>query len=207
MIVAVDGPSAAGKGTVARAIAERLGYHFLDTGRLYRMVGLTMLRNGADPGDTDLATNIAATLDPSQFSDIDLRSEQVAAAASRVSANPAVREKLLEFQRAFAQRKPGAVLDGRDIGTVVCPEADVKIYVTASVEVRAKRRYDELRTTDHKATRESILADVRARDERDTNRAVAPLLPAHDAVIIDTTKMSIEVAIESAMDVVQQRQP
>jgi CMP/dCMP kinase len=199
MIIAVDGPSAAGKGTVARAIAAELGFHFLDTGRLYRMVGLTMLRQGADFADQHHASNIAATLDPSTFADTALRSEEVAAAASKVSAIPAVRAKLLQFQRDFGRRKPGAVLDGRDIGTVVCPDADVKLYITASTEVRAKRRFEELHAYDPAVQFETVLADVRARDERDSTRAVAPLLPAHDAVIIDTTEMSIDEAVAAAM--------
>jgi CMP/dCMP kinase len=205
MIIAVDGPSAAGKGTIARAVATHFEFHFLDTGTLYRMVARALLQSASDPGDQDLAANIAASLDPAQFADADLRSERVAAIASRISVYPAVREKLLHFQRDFAERKPGAVLDGRDIGTVVCPEADVKLYVTASIEVRAHRRYEELRATDPKVTPESVLADVRTRDHRDTNRDVAPLLPARDAVIIDTTNLKRDEAIAAAISAVEAR--
>jgi CMP/dCMP kinase len=205
MIIAVDGPSAAGKGTVARAIAAAFGFHFLDTGRLYRMVGLAMLRSGADLSDVQAASNIAASLDPSAYDDRDLRTEQVAGAASHVSAMPAVRERLLQFQRDFAQQKPGAVLDGRDIGTVVCPGADVKLYVTASAAVRARRRFDELRDSNPDLTFDQVLDDVRARDERDTNRAVAPLLPATTAVIIDTTEMTVAQAVDAALAAIESK--
>lgn len=205
MIIAVDGPSAAGKGTIAHAVATELGYHFLDTGTLYRMVGLAMLRSGSDLGDADRAANVAASLDPAQFTGAELRGERVAAAASRVSALPAVRDKLLAFQREFAARKPGAVLDGRDIGTVVCPEADIKIYVTAAADVRARRRYEELRETDTAITFESVLADVRTRDERDTNRDVSPLLPARDAVIFDTSEMTRDEAVAAVLQHIKLR--
>ena len=205
MIIAVDGPSAAGKGTVARAVAAHFGFHFLDTGTLYRMVAVALLQTASDPADADKAANIAASLDPVQFADADLRSERVASVASRISAYPSVREKLLDYQRDFAKRPPGAVLDGRDIGTVVCPDADVKLYITASTEVRSRRRFEELRTIDPSVTEASVLADVRARDHRDTNRAVAPLLPARDAVIIDTTAMAREEAIATAISAVAAR--
>jgi CMP/dCMP kinase len=203
MIIAVDGPSAAGKGTVARAVASALQFHFLDTGRLYRMVGFAVLNGNGDLDDEDLAANIAATLEPSLYDDRALRSETVAAAASRVSVYPLVRERLLQFQRDFARRSPGAVLDGRDIGTVVCPDADVKLYITASAEVRARRRYEELRTLDVSVTLDSVLADVRARDHRDSTRAIAPLLPAPDAVIIDTSDMTRDEAIAVALQAVR----
>lgn len=206
MIIAVDGPSAAGKGTIARAIAQELGFHFLDTGSLYRMVGLSMLVNHLDLADQDAAGNVAATLDLAAFSDADLRREPVAAAASRVSAYPQVRANLLNFQQEFARKPPGAVLDGRDIGTVVCPEADVKLYITASTEVRAERRFKELKAIDPNVTSAMVLADVKARDDRDTNRPVAPLLPARDAVIIDTTGLSVEEAVAEAMAAVEKVQ-
>jgi cytidylate kinase len=141
MIIAVDGPSAAGKGTVARAIAERLGYHFLDTGSLYRMVGLAMLKAGKPADDEMSSTAFAKALDPAAVAQAELRGEDVAAMASKVAVIPAVRQALLDYQRQFARRKPGAVLDGRDIGTVVCPDADLKLFVTASTEVRARRRF------------------------------------------------------------------
>jgi CMP/dCMP kinase len=206
MIIAVDGPSAAGKGTIARAIASRLGYHFLDTGTLYRMVALAMLDQASDPGDQDKAANIAASLDPSRYADAELRGERIAAMASRISAYPAVRDKLLHFQREFAGRESGAVLDGRDIGTVVCPDADVKLYITASTEVRARRRYKELKAIDPAVTKAVVLADVRARDDRDTSRDVSPLLPARDAVIIDTSDMNRAAAVAAALRVVMAKQ-
>jgi CMP/dCMP kinase len=195
MIIAVDGPAAAGKGTIARALARHFGFHFLDTGSLYRMVGLAVLRAGHDPANRAAAIAAARSLNPGQFRDEDLRSEQVGGAASIVAVIPEVREALLDFQRAFARKKPGAVLDGRDIGTVVCPNADVKLYVTASPEVRATRRQIELGATSY----EEVLADIRARDERDSQRATAPLIPAADAIVIDTSDMPAETAIARAI--------
>lgn len=195
MIIAVDGPAAAGKGTIARALARHFGYHFLDTGSLYRMVGLAVLRTGADPADSAAAIAAARSLNPARYDDRDLRTEQVGAAASIVAVNPEVRTALLDLQRAFARQKPGAVLDGRDIGTVVCPEADVKLFVTASPEVRARRRQKELGA----ASYEEVLAEIRARDERDSKRAVAPLLPAPGAVLLDTSDLAVEEAVAAAI--------
>lgn len=195
MIIAVDGPAAAGKGTIARALARHFGYHFLDTGSLYRMVALALIRSGRDPDDKAAAIAAARTLNPASFRDGDLRSEEVGAAASIVAVIPEVREALLEMQRAFARRQPGAVLDGRDIGTVVCPEADVKLYVTASAEVRAKRRQLELGAPDYAA----VLAEIKARDARDSARATAPLLPAADAVVLDTSGMDADTAVAAAI--------
>jgi cytidylate kinase len=195
MIIAVDGPAAAGKGTIARALARHFGYHFLDTGSLYRMVGLAVLERGEDPASPAAAASVARALDPARFEDVALRSEAVGAAASKVAAIPEVRAALLEFQRAFARRKPGAVLDGRDIGTVVCPGAEVKLYITASPEVRARRRQLELGNADY----EAVLAEIRARDARDMGRATAPLLPAADAVVLDTSEMDIEEAVAAAI--------
>ena len=195
MIIAVDGPAAAGKGTIARALAQHFGYHFLDTGALYRRVGLGVLRSGKDPQDKSAAIAIARTVDAEFFSDADLRTEAVGAAASIVAAIPEVRAILLEFQRGFARQKPGAVLDGRDIGTVVCPDADVKLYVTASPEVRARRRQAELGTQSY----EAVLAEIRTRDARDSGRATAPLMAAADAVVIDTSAMGIEEAVSTAI--------
>jgi CMP/dCMP kinase len=195
MIIAVDGPAAAGKGTIARALARHFGYHFLDTGSLYRMVGLSLLRAGRDPHDAAAAVTSARALDVSRFSDADLRSEEVGAAASIVAVIPEVRAALLDFQRAFARQSPGAVLDGRDIGTVVCPDADAKLYITASPEVRARRRQAELGA----ASYEDVLADIRARDARDSTRATAPLVAAADAVVIDTSDMDIEAATAAAI--------
>ena len=195
MIIAVDGPAAAGKGTIARALAQHFGYHFLDTGALYRRVGLGVLRSGKDPQDKSAAIAIARTVDAEFFSDADLRTEAVGAAASIVAAIPEVRAILLEFQRGFARQVPGAVLDGRDIGTVVCPDADVKLYVTASPEVRARRRQAELGTQSY----EAVLAEIRTRDARDSGRATAPLMAAADAVVIDTSAMGIEEAVSTAI--------
>lgn len=198
MIIAVDGPAAAGKGTIARALATHYGYHFLDTGSLYRMVGLAALRAGGEPITPEAAMTAARSLDPQSFSDGELRNERVGAAASIVAVIPEVRAALLELQRAFARKAPGAVLDGRDIGTVVCPDAPVKLYVTASPEVRAKRRQQELGAQDYDA----VLAEIRARDARDLQRATAPLVAAKDAVILDTTAMDIAAAVAAAIRVV-----
>jgi cytidylate kinase len=195
VIIAVDGPAAAGKGTIARALAQHFGYHFLDTGTLYRRVGLAVLKSAGD------ATEIARSLNDSPYDDAELRTEEVGAMASVVASIPAVRQALLAYQREFADRPPGAVLDGRDIGTVVCPAADVKIYVTASPEVRAKRRWKELKSLGMDAGFSTTLDEIRIRDERDSSRAVAPLLPAPDATIIDTSDMTIEAAVAAAVRV------
>jgi cytidylate kinase len=199
MIIAVDGPAAAGKGTIARALAKHFGFHFLDTGSLYRMVGLAVLRAGADPEDSAAAIQAARSLRPSDYNDLELRGEEVGAAASKVAVIPEVREALLEFQRAFALRKPGAVLDGRDIGTVVCPDADVKIYVTASPEVRAQRRLKELNDRSGKFSLSEVLAEIRSRDERDSKRITAPLVAAPDAIVLDTTELDIDASIAAAI--------
>jgi CMP/dCMP kinase len=199
MIIAVDGPAAAGKGTIARALASHFGFHFLDTGSLYRMVGLSALRAGGEPITARAAIAAAQGLNPQKFSDEELRNEQVGAAASIVAAIPEVRAALLDVQRAFARKEPGAVLDGRDIGTVVCPEAEVKLYVTASPEVRARRRQAELGTADY----DSILAEIRTRDERDSKRTTAPLVAAKDAVVLDTSEMDIATAVAEAVRVVE----
>ena len=202
MIIAVDGPAAAGKGTIARALAQHFGFHFLDTGSLYRMVGLSLIRGGKDVSDRAAAIAAARALEPARFNDGELRTEAVGAAASIVAVIPEVRAALLDFQRSFARQKPGAVLDGRDIGTVVCPEADVKLFVTASPEVRARRRQMELGA----ASYDEVLADIRARDLRDSGRATAPLATAADAVILDTSAMGIDVATAAAIAAVQSKQ-
>jgi CMP/dCMP kinase len=202
MIIAVDGPSAAGKGTLARAIAKHLGYHFLDTGSLYRMVGLAMLQQGRAASDVRAAVAIAEGLDPMSVKDSDLRSEAVADMASQVAVIPEVRKALLEFQRQFAQRQPGAVLDGRDIGTVVCPDADLKFFVTAATDVRAKRRHDELKSLGHKLDYDAVLADIQARDERDAARISAPTKQADDAIMIDTSELDQDEVIAAVMGVI-----
>ena len=199
MIIAVDGPAAAGKGTIARALARHYGYHFLDTGALYRMVGLAAIRAGGEPITTDAAILAAKSLDPSLFTDAELRNEKAGAAASIVAVIPEVRAALLDLQRSFAKKPPGAVLDGRDIGTVVCPDAHAKLFITASAEVRAKRRQKELGAADY----EAVLADIRARDERDSKRATAPLVAAKDAVVLDTSEMDIAAAVRAAIDSVE----
>jgi CMP/dCMP kinase len=202
MIIAVDGPSAAGKGTIARAIATHLGYHFLDTGSLYRMVGLAMLNAGKTADDVKAAVGFAENLDPSKVIDKELRTETVAAMASQVAAIPEVRKALLEFQRSFAKREPGAVLDGRDIGTVVCPDADLKFFVTASTEVRANRRLTELKSLGVKSDFKTVLEDIWARDERDAERTAAPTKQADDAIMIDTSELDREEVIAAVMGVI-----
>lgn len=197
--IAVDGPAASGKGTISKALAREMGFAHLDTGLLYRAVGRQVL-DGTDPLKAALALTAEALDDPS------LRTPEVAQAASKVAVLAEVRGALVDFQRAFARRDGGAVLDGRDIGTVICPEAETKLYVTASAEVRAERRFLELSGKGVETSFDTVLADVRTRDERDMGRAEAPLKPAEDAVQIDTTTMSIEDAFAAALKVVQQRQ-
>ena len=190
--VAIDGPAAAGKGTIARALAERFGFAHLDTGLLYRAVGLRMLA-GAQP------ITAAGALAEADFADTGrLRTQEVAEAASRVAVIPEVRAALVDFQRAFAARSGGAVLDGRDIGTVICPNANVKLFVTASPEVRARRRLKELLDRGQAADYDQVLAEVRARDQRDAERSAAPLTAAVDAVLIDTSEMTISEAVAKA---------
>ena len=196
--VAIDGPAAAGKGTISRAVAERFGFQHLDTGLLYRAVGRRVL-DGTPP---DIA---AATLKHRDIARDDLRTQEVAEAASQVAAMPKVREALVAFQQEFARRDGGAVLDGRDIGTVICPRAEVKLFVTASAEVRARRRYQELVEKGEVADFETVLSEVRLRDRRDTERADAPMVAAEDAVLIDTSDLSIEDAVTVASDYVSAR--
>lgn len=203
MIVAVDGPAASGKGTLARRIARELGYVHLDTGKLYRAVGMAVLRLGGDPSDPMAAEAAARALDLDTLDDPELASDVAAQAASRVSAIPAVRAALLETQRRFAARPPGAVLDGRDIGTVVCPEADIKLYVTASDEIRAQRRHKELLDSGKASIYARVLQDLKERDARDSARSVAPMKPAEDAVILDTTVLDAEAAFAAAMELIR----
>ncbi|ASM73087.1 MULTISPECIES: (d)CMP kinase [Roseobacteraceae] len=193
--IAIDGPAAAGKGTISRAIAAHFDMAHLDTGLLYRAVGARMLL-GED------AATAARTLVASDLDNDSLRTQAVAQAASQVAVIADVRAALLDFQRAFARRAGGAVLDGRDIGTVICPQAEVKLFVTASAEVRAKRRFDELVQRGQPADLDAVTADVKARDARDMDRAEAPLKPADDAVLIDTSNQTIDEAVASAIEVV-----
>lgn len=205
MIIAVDGPAAAGKGTLARAVAAHFGFHFLDTGSLYRMVALSVLSRKHDPRDIQAAAAAAKTLDPSAWNAEALRDEAVGQAASIVAAIPGVRAALLDLQRDFARLKPGAVLDGRDIGTIVCPEADAKIFVTASPEERAQRRTRELAERGETSSYEAVLADIHERDARDRSRSFAPLVPASDAYILDTTNLDIGAAVAAAIRYVESR--
>lgn len=196
--VAIDGPAAAGKGTISRAVAARFGFAHLDTGLLYRATGRRTL-NGTDP------VAAARALTPADLDADGLRTPEVAQAASRVAAIPEVRQTLLDFQRAFATRNGGAVLDGRDIGTVICPDAQVKLFVTANDDVRARRRHAELTGKGIVLTVEDVLEDLRARDGRDSARATAPLKPAEDAVMLDTSEMSIEAATQAAIGIIERR--
>lgn len=191
--VAIDGPAAAGKGTIARAVAEHFGFAHLDTGTLYRAVGLKVLEAGSDP------TDAAAQLAEEDLGRSDLRTPKAAQAASKVAVIPEVRAALLQFQRDFARRQGGAVLDGRDIGTVICPDADVKFYVTASDAVRAERRFQELTGKGMDVTLQGVLADLTARDARDAAREAAPMVAAPDALLLDTTKLSIDAAVAQAV--------
>ena len=199
--VAIDGPAAAGKGTIGRAVAEAFGLGHLDTGLLYRAVGVRALGDGQGVIDPDRAAEIARRLDPADLEGPDLRTARAGQAASKVAALPEVRAALLDFQKRFARRRGGAVLDGRDIGTVICPEAEAKLFVTASDEVRAARRHAELGA----GSLESVLADLRARDARDAARDVAPLLAAEDAILLDTSAMTISEAVAAAIGYVEGR--
>ena len=203
MIIAIDGPAAAGKGTLAERLARHYRLPYLDTGLLYRAVGREMTEQGLDPDDAAAAGKVAAALDPIRLSDPTLRGREAGELASRVGVHAEVRSALLQFQRDFARRPGGAVLDGRDIGTAVVPTADVKSYVTASPEVRARRRTDELVAKGRAIEFDRILSEIRARDARDAGRAVAPLAQAADAHLLDTTDMDIETAFRAAVDIVE----
>ncbi len=215
MIVAIDGPAAAGKGTLARNVAKYFGFAYLDTGSLYRAVGLTVLNQGGDPADEKIAAKVAEEFEVKDIFAImnnpDIRNERAGSAASKVSAIPAVRKALFDFQRNFAenpilengQKAQGSVLDGRDIGTVVCPDANVKLFVTASTEVRAQRRYLEQKEKGLDVTLEATIEDMKIRDERDSSRSAAPLKPAADAVILDTSEMSIDEVFDMAVQLVK----
>ncbi len=203
MIVAIDGPAASGKGTLARRLAGHFGLRHLDTGMLYRAVARAVLDAGGDVENPDARLAAARSLDAGQLKDeASLRGAGMGEAASIVAADPAVRDAMLAFQRAFAKTPPGAVLDGRDIGSVVCPDADTKIFVTASPEARATRRYKELAARDGEITYQQVLDDIRRRDARDSSRAVAPLKPAEDAHLLDTTELDIEAAFWAAVDLI-----
>jgi cytidylate kinase len=202
LIVAIDGPAASGKGTLARRLAQAFNLAYLDTGSLYRATGVATLRAGGDPGVEADAVKAAKVLDISQFSPSDLRTEEAGGAASKVAAIPAVRAALLDFQRNFAAKPPqgtvGAVLDGRDIGTVVCPNATVKFFIEADLETRVIRRVKELREKGENIIESRVRADMEARDARDKDRSVAPLKPADDAFILDTSKMNADEVFAKA---------
>ncbi|HEY0627480.1 MAG TPA: (d)CMP kinase [Allosphingosinicella sp.] len=202
MIIAVDGPAASGKGTIARALAAHYGLPHLDTGLLYRAVGLNLLQTGGDP-ESEFAALRACDISQIDFADPELKSETVGGLASRISAYPTVRNALLERQRTFASQPGGAVLDGRDIGTVIAPQAEAKLFVTASPEVRAQRRLAELTRLGLNVHYEDVLADIHARDARDRNREAAPLRPAEDAFLLDTSEMSADEAIAAALAAVE----
>jgi len=203
MIIAIDGPTASGKGTVAAGVAKRFGLKRLDTGALYRAVGLAVLDAGGHPADETAAAAAAEALDLGAIDEHRIRSSEAGVAASKVAAIPAVRAALLRAQRAFASDPAGAVLDGRDIGTVICPDADVKLYVTASLLARTERRLKELRGRGETITFEELQAQIAARDARDINRADAPLRQAPGAHLLDTTELSIEASIDAACAIVE----
>ena len=208
-VIAIDGPAASGKGTLARRVAAHLGFAHLDTGRLYRAVARRVLAAGDDPGDPAAAAAAAQAIGPDELDDPALGDDAVGAAASRVAAIPAVREALLRFQRDFARRPPaghgGAVLDGRDIGTVICPDADIKLFVTAALSVRADRRHKELLTRGENSIYARVLQDMKERDARDSNRAIAPLQPADDAWTLDTSDMTADEAFAAAIGHIEER--
>lgn len=203
MIIAIDGPAASGKGTLGKRLAAHYGLRHLDTGLLYRAVAQAVLESGHSLDNVARAVAAAQVLDPTQFDEAALKSHAAGEAASVVSAIPEVRAALLRLQQDFAAVPPGAVLDGRDIGTVICPCADAKIFVTASPEVRAKRRAIEMRRLGQIADEAAILADIRRRDERDSKRAVAPLKPAPDAHILDTSDLDIDAVLQHAIAIVE----
>jgi cytidylate kinase len=203
LIIAIDGPAASGKGTIGRRLANHYGFRHLDTGLLYRAVAKAVLDAGKRPDDQAAAIQAARDFDARWIEDARLKTDKIGNLASVVSAIPEVRAALLDFQRKFAAQKPGAVLDGRDIGTVIAPQADVKIFLTASPEERARRRCKEAQARGETADLALVLADIKNRDERDANRAVAPFKPASDAHLLDTTHLDIDAAIRAAIDIVE----
>jgi cytidylate kinase len=202
MIIAIDGPAAAGKGTLSRLIAGQYGFHHLDTGLTYRATAKALLDAGLPLDDEAAAARMAAALDLANLDRTVLSRHDVGEAASKIAVMPAVRRALVEAQRTFSRKMPGTVLDGRDIGTVVCPDAPLKFYVTASPEVRARRRYDEVVANGVTADYAAIFEDVKRRDERDMGRTDSPLKPAEDALLLDTSEMSIEAAFQAAKTII-----
>jgi len=204
MIIAVDGPAASGKGTIARALARHYGLPHLDTGLLYRAVALSVLREDLDP-EIEADAVACCDFDDRLLDDPELRTDEVGKAASVVSAHPLVRAALLQRQRRFAQQPGGAVLDGRDIGTVIAPDADAKLFVKATPMIRARRRHEELKAHGSTLTYDRVLADIRARDQRDAGRSIAPLIQAADATLLDTSFLSIDAAVQKAITLVDSR--
>ena len=202
MIIAIDGPAASGKGTLGKRVAIHYGLAHLDTGALYRAVARDTLAAGADPANGKAALAAANALDPATLDDPALRGPRLGEAASVVARDPDVRAALLDYQRTFARRPSGAVLDGRDIGTVICPDADVKLFVTATAEIRAERRFRELKAAGEAITAADVLADIWRRDERDAARETAPLRQAPDAYLLDTTNLDIDAAFRAAIDLI-----
>ncbi len=203
-VIAIDGPAASGKGTIADGLGRAYGLPVLDSGLLYRAVGVNVLRHGGDPADPTMAEAAAKALDPADLSDPAFRTREAGEAASQAAAHPGVRAALKDFQQRFAAQTPGSVIDGRDIGTVIAPEAPAKLFVTASPEVRAERRFKQLRGQGEAVAYDDILADIRRRDERDSGRAAAPLAMADDAALLDTTSMSISEAADAARRIVEE---
>jgi CMP/dCMP kinase len=206
MIIAIDGPAGSGKGTLSRKLADALGYAHLDTGKLYRAVGLSVIDAGEDPRNEESALRAAQSLNSQALVNKDLLGDMAAAAASKVAAIKSVRAILLAFQRDFADAPPngakGAVLDGRDIGTVVCPGAKIKLFVTASAKVRAERRHKELLDRGEPSIYARVLQDMEVRDERDQSRSVAPLKPARDALVVDTSELDADAVFKTAMEII-----
>jgi cytidylate kinase len=203
MIIAIDGPAASGKGTIAKQVASVYGLHHLDTGLLYRAVAKGMLDAGYEPSDAEKATAVAVALNPKKFGEDALKKQVITEAASVVAAIPQVREALINYQREFATRPPGAVLDGRDIGTVIAPGADVKLFVVATPEVRAARRTAELKARGEFVEEHEVLADLLRRDERDSRRTAAPLMAAPDAHLLDTTHLGVDAAFRAAVAIIE----
>lgn len=207
LLIAVDGPAASGKGTLAKRLAQYFGLAHLDTGAIYRAVGFKMMQNNLVPSDEKMAVSTAESI---QFEDINnpnLYNEGVGAAASIVSAIPGVRKALFDFQKDFASQNVGAVLDGRDIGTVICPDADFKFYITADLEARAKRRYKQLQSEDNSVIYTTVLENLRLRDERDSKRDISPLKKAEDAFHMDTTQMNADAVFDMSLSFIGSRQP
>ena len=205
MIIAIDGPAASGKGTLARRIARHYGLNYLDTGLIYRAVARDVLRAGRSPADAEAAAAAAGALDPATLDDESLKDRGIADNASIAAGHPQVRAILLKFQRDFAATPPGAVMDGRDIGTVVCPDADAKLYITAAPKIRAFRRHRELLAKGETVTFEHVLEVIQRRDARDSERAAAPMRPADDACLLDTSNLSIVAAFDAAVGLIKRK--